>query len=111
MRLSDTGIYATGTVKTNRKLIPTIKTNKQIKLGEHEWLYGNDLAAFKCMDSISVILLTNYFNANATQQLNYLFIYLLRKQVKGVTSLLYIGLSKTFSLGIKVKMILIIHFY
>lgn len=70
MRLSDTGIYATGTVKTNRKLIPTIKTNKQIKLGEHEWLYGNDLAAVKCMDSISVILLTNYFNANATQQID-----------------------------------------
>ena len=70
IRLSDTGIYATGTVKTNRKLIPTIKTNKQIKLGEHEWLYGNDLAAVKCMDSISVILLTNYFNPNATQQID-----------------------------------------
>lgn len=70
IRLSDTGIYATGTVKTNRKLIPTIKTNKQIMLGEHEWLYGNDRAAVKCMDSISVILLTNYFNPNATQQID-----------------------------------------
>ena len=46
-----------------------------------------------------------------TELFIYLFIYLLRKRVKGVTSLLYIGLSKTFSLGIKVKMILIIHFY
>ena len=36
--LFDDGIYATGTVRSNRKHMPTLKTDKQVKRGEHDWL-------------------------------------------------------------------------
>ena len=38
LKLFEDGIYATGTVRSNRKHMPTLKTDKQMKRGEHDWL-------------------------------------------------------------------------
>ena len=36
-KLLENGIYGIGTVRANRKHIPTLKQNKQMKRGEHDW--------------------------------------------------------------------------
>ena len=36
-KLLENGIYGIGTVGANRKHIPTLKQNKQMKRGEHDW--------------------------------------------------------------------------
>ena len=38
LKLFEDGIYATGTVRSNRKPVPTWKADKWIKRGEHDWL-------------------------------------------------------------------------
>ena len=38
LKLFEDGIYATGTVRSNRKHMPTLKTDKQMKRGGHDWL-------------------------------------------------------------------------
>ena len=62
MKLSEMGIYATGTVRANRKHISILTPDKQMKCGEHDWLSANGLSVIKWMDNKSVMLLTNYFN-------------------------------------------------
>ena len=43
--------------------------DKQKESGEHDWLLANGFSVIKWMDNKSVMLLTNYFNPRATQQL------------------------------------------
>ena len=38
LKLFEDGIYATGTVRSNWKHMPTLKNDKQMKRGEHDWL-------------------------------------------------------------------------
>ena len=63
------GIYVTGTVRANRKNMPVLKHDKEMKRGEHDWFSSNHLSAIKWMDNKSVILLSNYFNPKKTQQI------------------------------------------
>ena len=63
------GIYATGTVRANRKNMPVLKHDKEMKRDEHDWFASNHLSAIKWMDNKSVVLLSNYFNPEDTQQI------------------------------------------
>ena len=69
VKLLEMGIYATGTVRANRKNMPVLKHDKEMKRGEHDWFSSNHLSAIKWMDNKSVILLSNYFNPKETQQI------------------------------------------
>ena len=69
VKLLEMGIYATGTVRANRKTMPALKHDKEMKRGEHDWFSSNYLSAIKWMDNKSVILLSNYFNPKETQQI------------------------------------------
>ena len=69
VKLLQMGIYATGTVRTNRENMPILKHDKAMKRGEHDWFSSNHLLAIKWMDNKSVILLSNYFNPKETQQI------------------------------------------
>ena len=62
LKLFEDGIYATGTVRSNRKHMPNLKTDKQMKRGEHDWLACDTISATKWMDNRSVILLSYYHN-------------------------------------------------
>ena len=64
VKLLEMGIYATGTVRANRKNMPVLKHDKEMKRGEHDWFSSNHLSAIKWMDNKSVMLLYNYFNFN-----------------------------------------------
>ena len=70
VKLLEMGIYATGTVRANRKHIPILKQDKEMKQGEHNWFSTNHLSAIKWMDNKSVILLSNYLNPKEMQQIN-----------------------------------------
>ena len=63
------GIYATGTVRTNRKNMPVLKHDKEMKRGGHDWFSSNHLSAIKWTDNMLVILLSNYFNPKQMQQI------------------------------------------
>ena len=69
VKLLEMGIYATGTVRANRKNMSVLKHGKEMKRGEHDWFSSNHLSAIKWMDNKSVILLSNYFNPKETQQI------------------------------------------
>ena len=47
VKLLEMGIYATGTVRANRKNMPVLKHGKEMKRGEHDWLSSNHLSAIK----------------------------------------------------------------
>ena len=68
-KLLEMGIYAAGTVRANRKNMPVLKHDKEMKRGEHGWFSSNHLSAIKWMDNKSVTLLSNYFNPKETQQI------------------------------------------
>ena len=68
VRLLEIGIYATGTVRANRKNRPVLKHDKEMKRGEHDSFSSNHLSAIQWMDNKSVILSSNYFNPKETQQ-------------------------------------------
>ena len=70
LKLLEMGIYATGTVKANRKHMPAMKLDKEMKRGDHDWSSANNLTAIKWMDNKSVILLSNYFDPRETQQID-----------------------------------------
>ena len=70
LKLFEDGIYATGTVRSNRKHMPTLKADKQMKRGEHDWLACDTISATKWMDNRSVILLSNYHNPSVVQEIN-----------------------------------------
>ena len=36
-KLLENGIYGIGTVRANRKQMPSLKQDKQMKRGEHDW--------------------------------------------------------------------------
>ena len=69
LKLLEMGIYMTGIVSANRKNMPVLKHDKEMKRGEHDWLSSNHLSTIKWMDNKSVILLSNYFNPKETQQI------------------------------------------
>ena len=69
VKLLEIGIYATGTVRVNRKNMPVLKHDKEMKRGEQDWFSSNHLSAIKWMDNKSVILLSNYFNPKEKQQI------------------------------------------
>ena len=71
VKLLEMGIYATGTVRANRKNMPVLKHDKEMKRGEHNWFSSNHLSAIKWMDNKSVILLFNCFNPKETQQIEH----------------------------------------
>ena len=68
VKLLEMGIYATGTVRANRKSMPVLKHDKEMKRGEHDWFSSNHLSAIKWMDNKPVILSSNFFNLKETQQ-------------------------------------------
>ena len=59
VKLLEMGIYATGTVRANRKHMPILKQEKEMSRGEHDWFSANHLSVIKWMDNKSVILLSN----------------------------------------------------
>ena len=59
VKLLEMGIYATGTVRANRKHMPILKQDKEMSRGEHDWFSANHLSVIKWMDNKSVILLSN----------------------------------------------------
>ena len=69
VKLLEMEIYATGTARANRKNMPVLKHDKEMKRGELDWFSSNHLSAIKWMDNKSVILLSNYFNPKETQQI------------------------------------------
>ena len=69
-KLFEDGIYATGSVRSNRKHMPTSKADKQMKTGQHDWLTCDTISATKWMDNRSVILLSNYHNPSVVQETN-----------------------------------------
>ena len=69
VKLLEMGIYATGTVRANRKNMPVLKHDKEMKHGKHDWFSSNHLSAIKWMDNKSVTLLSKYFNPKETQQI------------------------------------------
>ena len=75
LKLFEDGIYAAGTIKSNRKHMPTLKADKQMKRGEHDWLECDTISATKWMDNRSVILLSNYHNPSVVQEI--------KRRVKG----------------------------
>ena len=70
VKLFEGGIYATGTVRSNQKYMPTLKVNKPMKRGEHDWLPCDTISATNWMDNRSVILLSNYHNPSVVQEIN-----------------------------------------
>ena len=50
LKLFEDGIYATGTVRSNQKHMPTLKADKQMKRSEHNWLACDTISATKWMD-------------------------------------------------------------
>ena len=70
IKLSEMGIYATETVRAKRKHMLILTPDKQMERGEHDWLPANGFSVIKWMDKKSVMLLTNYFNRGATQQID-----------------------------------------
>ena len=47
LKLFGDEIYATGTVRSNRKHMPTLKADTQMKRGEHDWLTCDIISAIK----------------------------------------------------------------
>ena len=70
LKLFEDGIYATGTVRSNRKHMPTLKADKQMKRGEHDWLACDTISAIKWMDNRSVIIVSNFHNPSVAQEIN-----------------------------------------
>ena len=69
VKLLEMGVYATGTVRANRKNMQVLKHDKEMKCGENDWFSSNHHSAIKWMDNKSVIPLSNYFNPNETHQI------------------------------------------
>ena len=56
--------------QSNRKHMPTLEANKQMKRGEHDWLACDTILATKWMENRSVILLSSYHNPSVVQEIN-----------------------------------------
>lgn len=69
-KLLDNGIYGTGTVRANRKHMPTLKNDKQLTRGEHDWLACKGITATKWMDNKSVTLLSSCHDPRVVQQID-----------------------------------------
>ena len=69
-KLLENGIYGIGTVRANRKHMPTLKQDKQMKCGEHDWQACQSFSATKWMDNKSVILLSNYHNPSSVRDID-----------------------------------------
>ena len=69
-KLLENGIYGIGTVRANRKHMPTLKQDKQMKRGEHDWQACQSLSATKWMDNKSVILLSNYHDPRSVRDID-----------------------------------------
>ena len=68
LKLFEDGIQATGTVRSNRKHMPTLKADMQMKRGEHDWLTCFTISATKWMNNWSVILLSNHHNPSVAKR-------------------------------------------
>ena len=68
-KLLDKGIYAAGTVKANRKHMPALKNDKQMKRGEHDWMACKEVTVTKLMDNKPVLLLSNCHDSRVAQQI------------------------------------------
>ena len=65
-KLLDKGVYATGTVRPNRKNMPqNLPEDKSMQRGDSAGVCANGLSAVKWMDTRSVILLSNFHCPNA----------------------------------------------
>ena len=71
IKLLEMGIYAAGTARVNRKNMPVLKHDKEMKRDEHDWFSSNHLSAIKWMENKSVILLSNYFKPKETHQIEH----------------------------------------
>ena len=50
--------------------MPTLKTDKQMKRVEHDWLGCDTISATKWMNNRLVILLSNYHNPSVAAEIN-----------------------------------------
>ena len=57
-KLFDDGIYAIGTVRSNRKQIPTVKPDKGMKRRDVEFQYSENIISCKWYDNKAVLLLS-----------------------------------------------------
>ena len=69
-KLLKNGIYGIGTVRANRKHMPTLQQDKQMKRGEHNWQACQSFSATKWMDNKSVILLSNYHGPRSVRNID-----------------------------------------
>ena len=69
VKLLENGIYGIGTGRANRKHMPSLKQDKQMKRGEHDWQACQTLSASKWMDNKSVILLSNYHDPRVVRDI------------------------------------------
>ena len=69
-KLLENDIYGIGTVRANRKHMPSLKPDKQMKKrGEHDWQACQTLSATKWMDNKPVILLSNYYDPRVVKNI------------------------------------------
>lgn len=68
-KLLNDGIYGTGTVRANRKYMPSLKIDKEMVRGEHDWLSCQGVSATKWMDNKSVLLLSSVHDPRSVQMI------------------------------------------
>ena len=67
VKLLENEIYEIGTKRENRKHMPSLKQDKQMKHGEYDWQACQTLSATKWMDNKCVILLSNHHDARVLE--------------------------------------------
>lgn len=60
-RLHENGIYGLGTVRSDRKHMPQMKKDKEMKRGDFQCKFSNDIVCIKWFDNKSVMLLGSNF--------------------------------------------------
>ncbi|XP_064479057.1 piggyBac transposable element-derived protein 3-like [Ornithodoros turicata] len=64
-KLSEKGVYAAGTLRTNRRdLPPEIKSDNKLQKGEYIWRSKGKLTAYQWRDNKNVNALSNFHNPN-----------------------------------------------
>jgi hypothetical protein len=64
-----TGLASCGTVRSNRKCIPTLKDDRELGRGEHDWSHRSDgIACVKWKDKCTVILLPSIYSPTDAEE-------------------------------------------
>ena len=59
LKLIDKGLYGIGTARMERKGMPKMKPDKQMKRGDHEYQFTENVACCKWFDRRSVTMLAS----------------------------------------------------